>query len=54
MQSCLEGDRLELGGVSMKPHKEYLSESGFADCAGLEDELEFASRLNNVDESPIK
>ena len=27
-QSCLDGDRLDLGRVGIKPHKDYLSEEG--------------------------
>jgi uncharacterized protein len=28
IQSCWDGDRLDLGRVGMKPHKDYLSEEG--------------------------
>jgi uncharacterized protein len=28
IQSCWDGDRLDLGRVGIKPHKDYLSEEG--------------------------
>jgi uncharacterized protein len=34
IQSCWDGDRLDLGSVGIKPHKDYLSEEGARLIAG--------------------